>query len=69
MSVETPTRRERMRASIAPFLSFFSGSFARLNEEPDIANFAVGNPQEMPIPGYVDALRRHVEPHNDEARS
>jgi len=64
MAIETPTRRERMRASIAPFLSFFSGSFARLNGEPDVANFAVGNPQETPIPAYVDALARHVQPQN-----
>ena len=27
-----------------------------------MANFAVGNPQEMPLPGYVDALRAHLEP-------
>jgi aspartate aminotransferase len=61
--VATATRqRERLRQSVAPFLAFFSGPFARLNLEPDVANFAVGNPQEMPLPGYVDALRRHVEP-------
>jgi aspartate aminotransferase len=57
-----PTRRERMRASIAPFLSFFSGAFAELNLEPDVANFAVGNPQEMPLADYVASLRSHVEP-------
>ena len=57
MAIQTPTRRERMRASVAPFLSFFNGPFSRLNQEPDVANFAVGNPQEMPIPAYVEALR------------
>ena len=51
-----------MRRSVGPFLSFFQGAFAQLNEQPDVANFAVGNPQEMPLPEYVDALRRHVEP-------
>jgi aspartate aminotransferase len=60
----TAGRAERMRASVAPFLSFFSGLFARLNREPDVANFAVGNPQEMPLAPYVDALRRHLEPHD-----
>ena len=30
--------------------------------DPGVANFAVGNPQEMPLSGYVDALRRHLEP-------
>ena len=53
---------ERIRASVEPFLSFFNGPFARLYAEPDVANFAVGNPQEMPIPGYVDALHRHLVP-------
>ncbi len=64
MAVETLSRRARMRASIAPFLSFFSGSFARLNLEPDVANFAVGNPQEPPMPAYVAALQRQIEPRN-----
>lgn len=64
MAVETLPRRARMRASIAPFLSFFNGPFARLNLEPGVANFAVGNPQEMPIPAYVEALQRHVVPQN-----
>ena len=62
MAIQTPTRRERMRASVAPFLSFFSGPFSRLNHEADVANFAVGNPQELPIPAYVEALQRHVAP-------
>ena len=53
---------ERMRESVAPFLSFFGGPFDRLNRQPDVANFAVGNPQEMPLVGYVEALERHVVP-------
>jgi aspartate aminotransferase len=43
-------------------LAFFNGPFSQLNLEPDVANFAVGNPQEMPLPDYVAALQRHVEP-------
>ena len=58
----TVTRATRMRASISPFLSFFNGPFARLNLEPGVANFAVGNPQEMPLPQYVEALQRNLEP-------
>ena len=56
------SRSHRMRQSVAPFLSFFTGPFAQLNLEPGVANFAVGNPQEMPLPAYVDALQRHVVP-------
>ena len=55
-------RRERLRASVASFSDFFSGPFAELNLVPGIANFAVGNPQEMPLTAYVDALRSHLEP-------
>ena len=61
MTTATPTP-ERMRQSVAPFLAFFGGQFARLNTEPDVANFAVGNPQEMPLPAYVDALQHHLVP-------
>jgi len=56
--------RERMRESVAPFMSFFSGPFDRLNKQADVANFAVGNPQEMPLPAYVAALRDATEPRN-----
>jgi len=62
MTTTLPERRVRLRQSITPFLTFFEGPFARLNREPDIANFAVGNPQEMALPGYVDALRDAVDP-------
>ena len=62
--IQSPTRRARMRQAVVPFLSFFNGPFARLNTDPDVANFAVGNPQEMPLPGYVSALRDHLEPQN-----
>lgn len=61
--VTAATRRiDRLAQSIAPFQAFFDGPFAKLNANPDIANFAVGNPQEMPIPEYVEALRSHLEP-------
>jgi hypothetical protein len=53
---------DQLRESIAPFMAFFSGPFSRLNGNPDIANFAVGNPQDFPMPAYVDSLREHLEP-------
>jgi aspartate aminotransferase len=61
-TTDTATQRTRLRHSVAPFLSFFSGPFSQLNLEPDVANFAVGNPQEMPLPAYVDALQRNAVP-------
>ena len=62
MTTSVTRHRDRLRQSVAPFLSFFSGPYSKLNREPDIANFAVGNPQEMPLPDYVDALQRHAVP-------
>jgi aspartate aminotransferase len=64
MTTITPTLRDRMRESVAPFMAFFGGPFDQLNGEPDIANFAVGNPQEMALPAYVAALRDATEPRN-----
>jgi aspartate aminotransferase len=61
MTTAIPTA-ERMRQSVAPFFAFFGGQFARLNNDPDVANFAVGNPQEMPLTAYVEALQRHIVP-------
>jgi len=51
-----------LRDSIAPFLNFFSGPIWARNGQRGMANFAVGNPQEMPLSGYVDALRAKIEP-------
>ena len=63
MTTTRPSRqRARLRESIAPFLTFFSGPFDRLNLEPDVANFAVGNPQELAMPSYVDAMQRAIAP-------
>jgi aspartate aminotransferase len=53
---------EAMRASIEPFLSFFNSPIAAALQRPDVANFAFGNPNEMPLPGYVAALHEHLDP-------
>lgn len=58
----TVTTKDDIRDTIAPFLGFFNGPIWARNGEPGMANFAVGNPQEMPLRGYVDALRTHLEP-------
>jgi aspartate aminotransferase len=36
--------------------------FDEMDADPEVGNFAFGNPQEMPLPGFVDALHRAVEP-------
>ena len=61
--MDTATRQiDRLRASIAPFSRFFDGPIWARANEPGLANFAVGNPQEMPLPRYVDALTRALPP-------
>jgi len=62
LTTAAASHRDRLRASVAPFLTFFSGPFAQLNLEPDVANFAVGNPQELPMADYVSALGRATAP-------
>jgi len=62
MAVTAVRRADALRESIAPFLRFFNGAYATLEKDPDTANFAVGNPHEIAMPSYVDALRRTLEP-------
>ncbi len=54
--------KEAMLDSIAPFLTLFNGPLAGALERPGISNFAFGNPNEMPLPGYVAALHRAIDP-------
>lgn len=62
---------ETVRAALEterPFGRFLEpGSFYdRLKDDPEVSNFALGNPQEMPLPEYVEALRRWSVPrHKD----
>ena len=46
-----------------PFLSWYAGSPHRAGVTGDrIVDLLFGNPHDMPIPGYVEALRRHAIP-------
>ncbi|TMF32786.1 MAG: aminotransferase class I/II-fold pyridoxal phosphate-dependent enzyme [Chloroflexi bacterium] len=53
---------QALRDAIKPFLSFFEGPVYRHLTDPGVANFAFGNPNEMPLPGYVSALHEHLDP-------
>jgi hypothetical protein len=44
MAVTAARRVDRLRAATAPFL-VFTGPYAELEPDPEVANFAVGNPQ------------------------
>lgn len=46
-----------------PFMAFFANTpWLERQREPGVCNFIFGNPNEMPLPGFVDALRRYAEP-------
>lgn len=46
-----------------PLYQFMTASaYARRQHEPGICDFVVGNPQEMPLPAFVDSLQRWVVP-------
>src|SRR4051812_38426588 len=61
-SMTTLATTTDLRDSIAPFLRFFDGPIWARNAKPGVANFAVGNPQEMPLSGYVEALQKQLQP-------
>ena len=60
---DTTGRTDRMVASVEHVFSWFQGgSWERHHLTPGIADFTFGNPQELPLPGLVDALQRNAVP-------
>ena len=56
-------RQDRMIQSVEHVFSWFrGGSWDRHHLDPGVADFAFGNPQELPLPGLVGALQRNAEP-------
>src|SRR5205823_8240449 len=48
-----------------PLVQFMTASaWARRRYEPAACDFVVGNPHEMPLPGFVEALRTWAVPRN-----
>ena len=43
---------------------YFLSRYAERRAEPGICDFTFGNPHEMPLPGLVEAIRRHAIPLN-----
>lgn len=60
-------RRARMTgAALAPLRWFESQSaYARRPRDADISDFTFGNPHEMPLAGFVSALRAWIEPRHE----
>src|SRR4051794_32466505 len=62
MTIAEP-RMDRMVASVEHvFRWFMSGDWEQHHLDPGVADFTFGNPQELPLPGLVDALRSNAIP-------
>lgn len=58
-----PFAIERLTPSIGQLVEFLeSSTYFQRRDDPGIADFVFGNPHEMPLPGFVDALHRRVDP-------
>ena len=56
---------QKVLAAHRPLMEFAVNSeWARRGRHADAFDFTFGNPQEMPIPGFVDALQRWAVPQN-----
>ncbi len=63
MTEHIVSRRIAAIQAATPVLEFLTASSqARRQHEPGVANFLFGNPQQMPLPGFVDALRHWSVP-------
>jgi aspartate aminotransferase len=63
MTAQIVSRRIAAIHAATPVLEFLTASSqARRQHEPGVANFLLGNPHEMPLPGFVDALRHWSVP-------
>jgi len=57
------SRLSALQDRLRPLLDFLNHSeYARRGGDPTIADFVFGNPQEMPLPGLVEAIRHHAVP-------
>jgi aspartate aminotransferase len=56
------TRAHAAAHSIQKVESFFMSYKAAVEKTPAVADFTFGNPQEMPLPGLVNAIKTHAEP-------
>jgi aspartate aminotransferase len=54
-------RQQRIMASIEPFLRGVM-EFGPLLDDPEVCDFAAGNPEVPALPGYVETLQKWVEP-------
>lgn len=63
MTNAVSSRIPTMVNTLAPIMKFMGGSaYAQNSHRDDICDFTFGNPQEMPLKGYVNALHKAIVP-------
>ena len=62
MSIAASSRVERLAAAMAPIQRIVDSPIWGRGGAPGVADFMVGNPQEMPLPNLVEVLHRNLEP-------
>ncbi len=66
-NLNVQNRSEYLLETIDPFMRYYTESaYMRLAGQPDVCDFAFGNPHDMPLPGFTAALGRQLEPKNKE---
>ena len=65
---EYPMPTARMEAILrsTSTLMEFASTWDSLRQQPDVCDLAFGNPHELAIPGYVEALGRHLAPADED---
>lgn len=63
--MELSTRALAARDAIEPVTSFFL-SLRAMDDRPGVVDLTFGDPHEMPLPAFVDALRTNLEPHTED---
>ena len=59
-----PTARMEAIIESTGRLVEYVNTWDSLGQQPDVCDFAFGNPQEFAIPGFAESLARHTTPHN-----
>lgn len=58
-------RMTHVLEAMSPFMRFFRDStWARRKDNAGICDFVLGNPHEMPLPEFVEALKQNLRPQN-----
>lgn len=64
MSIAASTRVERLAAAMAHIQRLVDSPIFGRRGAAGVADFMVGNPQEMPLPDLIEVLHRNLEPKN-----